>query len=109
MGLYRDVDRRTFLKFGAAGAALAAVQPQHAGRPAASQGDTYMSADISRHGIGPVDLPPPRSIQLSRGNERVWLRASREIRFGDHRHFLSALRLLRRTGNRLEPWFSFDL
>ncbi|MGA8866424.1 MAG: hypothetical protein WB510_05620 [Candidatus Sulfotelmatobacter sp.] len=38
MGLYRDVDRRTFLKFGAAGAALAAVNPSTLAAPPLAKG-----------------------------------------------------------------------
>jgi hypothetical protein len=63
-----DVNRRTFLKFGQPGTVLAAMKPTVL-RPSVRQRDIYTSFVLSRHGIGPVDLPPTRSIQLSHRDE----------------------------------------
>jgi hypothetical protein len=51
------------------------------------QAHALVSANFGRHGCGSADLPAARSFQLSRGDERVGLRASREISLRDYCDF----------------------
>ena len=58
----KDLDRRTFLKLGAAGTAMAATQAF--GRCGASIGakpHALVSANLGRHGFGSADLSASRS------------------------------------------------
>ena len=92
-----DLDRRTFLKLGAAGTAVAAINPSIGG----------VSIGAKRRLSSPPTLADMAADRLTYrlrdlfncpgGDERVGLRASREISLRDYRHFVSAVCLLRRA------------